>query len=430
MTRRHGEWNLVGYDADPLEASEYDIKVIADRMRERSDEAGEIKAILTAVADLDGWRGKTAEVFADKADGVTGDLGKVVERYEAVAAALDRWKGNVETARDDTWTALKKAEAAQETVEANQPFDGDGDAPAGQDTTDDNREDAEDDIAAARSDMRDAMEALDRAASARKEDIEDAADIWDDGFWGNVKGAIRDAADVIYVLVEALKIIALIVGLVILVLVFTIGAPFALIVVAVALSVAILAGTLMLYLSDTGHYSGADVAWALVDVGLSLVGGKAASAALRGMNRALPQIASRLNQSTRAAALNRLIGNSRTQFTNALNIADPSNNLARWTARLTGAAATEGQTAADDLTRLITTAPETLPATLRESLRNGGRELAGLNQQLAALRAAASGTPAAATLDGIENLIRLEQGVFAVDTANKGRDAVSTVLGD
>ena len=430
MTRRSGQWDLVGYDVDPMEASEYDVQKVAGDMRDRADEASEIKDILDAIKDLDGWRGKTAEMFAGKADDVTGDLGKVVDRYEAVAEALDRWKGNVSTARDDTWSALKKAEAAKETADANKPFEGEGDPPAGQDTTDDNREDAEDDLAAARGDMNAAMEALDSAASDRKDDIEDAADIWDDGFWGNVKGAIRDAADVIYIVVEALKIIALIVGLVILVLVFTIGAPFALIVAAVVLSVAILAGTLMLYLSDTGHYTGADVAWALADVALSLVGGKAASAALRGLKSAAPRIAARLGSVTEATALNRLIGNNVDQFRNALRIADPSNNLARWTARLSGEAATEGTRAADDLTRLINTAPDQLPATLRESLRNGGRELAGLNQQLAALRNAAAGTPELAGLDRIQQLIRLEQGVFAVDTANKGRDAVSTVAGD
>lgn len=427
MTRRTGEWHLVGYSADPVEASQWDVQRVASAMRNRADEADEIKSILKAVADLDGWRGETAEAFAEKAGEVLEDLGKVVSRYEAVATALDSWKVNVDTGRDDTWTALTKAQTAQQTIDDNQPYTGDGDEPPGQGKIDDRRTGAQSDLAAAVTAMADAMETLGTKARDRKGDIEDAADIWDDGWWGNFKGAIRDIADVIYVIVEALKIIALVLGVVILVLVFTIGAPFALVVAAIALSVAVLVGTLLLYTADSGHYDGTDVAWALADVALSFVGGKAASAALRGMKSLAPGIAVRLSQSTKAAALQRLIGGSRTQFQNALKIGDSSNNLVRWTARLTGAAATEGSQAGDDLLRLIRTDPAKLPSTVAQSLRNGGRELAGLNQQLAALRASTDDILHLAKLNSVERLIRTEQAVFSVDLANKIRDLATSI---
>ncbi|MFD1826820.1 MULTISPECIES: WXG100 family type VII secretion target [Mumia] len=427
MTKRSGDWDLVGHASDPIEASESEVRTVADAMRSRADEADEIKRILKAVSDLDGWRGKAAEAFADKADDVLEDLGKVVQRYEAVATALDSWKTNVETGRNDTWSALKKAEAAQKTVDENKPFEGEGEAPTGQDKTDETREGAEGDLGRAVSQMREAMEVLNRAARDRKNDIEDAAEIWDDGWWGDFKGSVRDMADVIHRVVEVLKIIALVLGALILVLVFTIGAPFALVVAAIVLSVAILAGTLLLYAADTGHYSGADVGWALVDVALSLVGGKAASAALRGIKSLAPQVASRLSQTTKAAALNRLISGKVTQFNNALKISNPSNNLARWTQKLTGAAAQEGQRAADDLIGLINTAPTKLPATVAESLRNGGRELAGLNQQLAALRRATDDAAHALQLDKVARNIKIEQIVFTTDFANKVRDAVGSV---
>lgn len=429
MSRRSGEWHLVGHSADPIEASAWDVSRVASAMRRRADEADEITSILQALSDLDGWRGQTAEAFAEKAGEVLDDLGKVVRRYEAVATALDTWQVNVEDGRDDTWTALKKAETAQQTIDANQPYTGTGDEPPGQGTIDDRRDDAEGNLAAAVTAMADAMEALGAKARDRKNDIEDAADIWDDGLWGDFKGAVRDIADVIYVIVEALKIIALVLGAVILVLVFTIGAPFALIVAAIALSVAILVGTLLLYTADSGHYDGSDVAWALADVALSFFGGKAASAALRGMKNVAPGIAIRLSESTSAAALQRLIGGSRTQFQNALRITDPSNNLARWTARLTAAAASEGRQAGDDLLRLIQTDPTRLPATIAQSLRNGGRELAGLSQQLVALRASTDDIVHLAKLDDIGSDILRAKALVWLDVANLTHDLTTTVAG-
>ena len=59
MTKRTGEWGLLFHPDDPIPASEYDVRKVASRMRTRANEAQEIKDILSAIADLDGWRGET-----------------------------------------------------------------------------------------------------------------------------------------------------------------------------------------------------------------------------------------------------------------------------------------------------------------------------------------------------------------------------------
>ena len=427
MTKRSGDWDLVGHASDPIEASEWDVRTVADAMRSRADEADEIRRILKAVSDQDGWRGKAAEAFAEKAESVLDDLGKVVQRYEAVATALDSWKADVETGRNDTWSALKRAEAAQKTIEQNKPFEGEGEAPAGQGKTDETREGAEGDLNGAVSQMREAMEALNRAARNRKNDIEDAAEIWDDGWWGDFKGSVRDNADAIYRAVEVLKIIALVLGALLLVLAFTIGAPIALLVAAIVLSVAILAGTLLLYTADTGHYTGTDVVWALLDTALALVGGKALSSALKGLGKVAPRIAAGWGEKMTASSLRALTNGKVVQVKNALKIRNPANGLRHWAQRMSDEAAAAGQRAADGLTRLINTSPEKLPATVAESLRNGGRELAGLNKQLAALRQAATDPAHISKLDDIGRKILIEQEVIVIDFANKVRDAVGSV---
>jgi hypothetical protein len=80
MTRRHGDWHLVGYDDDPVPASTWDVDTVERQTRARADEASDMREVLRRLADLDGWRGQAAEAFAERAEEVLGDLAQVEDR--------------------------------------------------------------------------------------------------------------------------------------------------------------------------------------------------------------------------------------------------------------------------------------------------------------------------------------------------------------
>jgi uncharacterized protein YukE len=404
VTRRAGDWGQFGYDGDPVPASEFDVDVVKREMGDRADEASEIKGILTRLAALDGWRGKAAEDFGDKADEVTGDLGKVAERYGEVEDALVKWRGAVSDARSETKAALDAAETAAETKgEDEKPETG----PGGGSGVDED----------ALRKLTEAMEALNGAAETAKSEIEDAADIWDDGWWGDFKGWVRRNADLIHAIVQVLEIVAAIVGAILLVVAIVATAPFWLVAAAVVLAVAVLVGTVLLVVADTGKADWGDVGWAVVGLAASLVGGKALTSAAKGLKSLVPAMASRIGTSTRGAALTRLIGGNRIQFTNALKIANPRNNLARWVSGLKGTAADEGAAAARrvlDVTRL--------QPTRLQSVLSQDRTLAQLRRQLSALRGMGPSADEIARMDEIQRNLRIALGTTTFGTGTMLKD--------
>jgi uncharacterized protein YukE len=366
VTARSGEWGLVGHDADPVPASETDVDTVAREMRSRADAARDVKDVLKGLADLDGWKGDAAEVFAQKAEEVLDNLGKVVERYDAVADALFSWGDEVGEARTSTWTALQDAEAAQQTIDANAEAKptGDEDLTPEQEATNDRRSGAQDDLAAARRALDDAMAALDSAADRAKDAIEDAADKWDDGPFAGLKSWIREHADIIDLIVTILEIVAIVLAVVLLVVVVFFTAPFWLIAAAVAVSAAILVGTIMLAAADTGKRDWKDVGLAALGLVLTFAGGGLAKLATRGLARLVPQVATRFgnaaSSATRAAWTQRLA--SWPAFQNASRITNPANNLARWATGVRGNMSTAVQ-ASDDAARAGVEALQTLPTT-------------------------------------------------------------------
>lgn len=307
MTRRHGDWPPAGHDDDPVPASQWDVEAVANRMRRRADDAADLKAVLQRLADLDGWRGKAAEAFAERAQDVLGDLGKVEDRYDGAAQAL--------------------------------------------------------------------------AGRAARE-IEDAADIWDDGWWGEFKGWVREHAELVYSVVKVLEIVAAVLGAVLLVLAIVGAAPLALVLLAVTAGVLIVAGQAMLAAADTGKADWGDVGWSLAGLAATLVGGKALTSAARGLKALVPGMAARVGAQSRAVALGRLVGGNRTQFLNAMKIANPRNNLARWVRRLSSAADAEGRAAAQRVDDVLRLQPSRLHAALAQD-----RQLAQLHASLNRLRA-------------------------------------------
>jgi uncharacterized protein YukE len=366
VTARTGEWHLVGHDTDPVPASETDVDTVAREMQSRADAARDVKDVLKGLADLDGWKGDAAEVFAQKAEEVLDNLGKVVERYDAVADALFSWGHEVGEARTSTWNALQDAETAQQTVDANAettPTGGEDLTPE-QESANDRRSGAEDDLAAARRALDNAMAALDSAADRAKDAIGDAADKWDDGMFSGLKNWIREHADIIDLIVTILEIVAIVLAVVLLVVVVFFTAPFWLVAAAVAVSAAILVGTIMLAAADTGKRDWKDVGLAALGLVLTFAGGGLAKLATRGLARLVPQVATRFgnaaSSATRAAWTQRLA--SWPAFQNASRITNPANNLARWVTGVRGNMSTAIQ-ASDDAARAGVEALQTLPTT-------------------------------------------------------------------
>lgn len=332
------DWHLVGYGSDPVPVDQWDVDDIADDMRERATKAASIRSTLSKLADLDGWRGETAEEFGDKAGKVLDDLEKVIDRYEDVASALDWWASAVGTGRTRTQQAVLDAEDAQRRIDSNDIDVASGPDPSQalldqQSQADTRKSQAQGDLADAQQAMRTAMDALDDAAETAKGKIDDAADNWDDGAWGNVKGVLRNAADVVEFLCKALEVIGAILGAVILVLALTIGAPIALLIAAVVVAVALLAGHLFLMMLDEGDIGWDTIGLDLVNVALSMTGLKLAgpiSRALGGLKGAVPGIALRAGSAARTAAISRLASGQTRLYENALRFASPGGRLAQW----------------------------------------------------------------------------------------------------
>lgn len=416
MSRRPLEWHLLDLDSDPVPASRSDVSSVARTMRSRADTASDMHDLLKKLSDLDGWRGKAAETFADKADDVLGDLGKVEDRYNAVAEALETWAGDVGTARTATKLALDSAATASEDLKKHPDHADTGDLTPEQSDDVTKHGEAKDALVAAKGKLQDAMDALDEAANRAKDNIEKAADIWDDGVWGNVKGWVRDHADLIDLICKILEIAAIVLAAITLVLALTIGAPFLLIALAVGAGVLLLAGHVALVLADTGKATWEDVAWDVVGLAATLVGGKAAINALKGLKGLVPAMASRVGASTRASALTRLVGNNGPQFNNALRIANPQNNLARWAAGLRSGAAAEGQAASQAVDDLMRITPDKVKVILAQD-----KSLAQMAETIKALRPMASSAEVAA-LDDIARNLKIAIGGSVTGSGVLGKD--------
>ncbi len=389
MTARHADWNLVGHGSDPIPASEIDIDNVAREMKSRADAARDVKDVLKNLAELDGWRGQAATAFAGKAEEVLDNLGKVVERYDAVSEALYTWGDDVGEARRATWTAVQNAETAQSTIDSNEkttPLPGEELTDA-EESANEARSGAQEDLEAARSAVQTAMENLDDAANRAKDRIEDAADIWDDGMFQGLKNWIRANADWIDALVTILEWAAIIIAAALLIAVIFFTAPAWLIGLAIGVAALTLVLVASLAFADTGKRDWGDVAMAAVGLVLTIFGGKLAQMAISNVGRLLPQVASRFGNaaaaSTRATWTSRL--SSWPAFQNASRITNPANNLARWVTSVRGNMATAIQSA-DDAASAAVNALDNLPSTRWDRLLTQDAGLSSARSTLEALR--------------------------------------------
>lgn len=329
MARRPGEWHLVGHDRDPVPADHDDVIGVASDYRKRATSLGDAYDILKDLSELDGWRGDAAERFAESADDGLGDIKKARDKYDRAADALEAYADAVSTARRDTMTALRAAEAAEDVRRTNavdglagvsEPTDAQRDAQRDRDRA---ASGARDDINAAAGDVSRALSALEDAAKTCAHEIGKAADSMEDGWFDDFKGWVRDHADLLKTIVKIIEWVAIAIAAIGLVLAFTIGAPFALIALGIAAAAAVL--LIDAALVAAGEESWTKLIWDVAGLALSIFGGKLAIKALSQMGKLAPATTKAMDEVASVAAKS-LPQNAK----NALRITNPNNPLYQW----------------------------------------------------------------------------------------------------
>lgn len=355
MTRRAGQWELLGHAEDPVPASEWDLQQAARRFDDRADDLEEAHGTLSRLSRLDGWRGKAAETFAEKADDVLADLDKARQKYADAGTALRTFAGKVDTARTRSWNALTEAVAADSAMRSNRP-----DPLAGvEDPTPEmcSAARAEGDrytaavcaLGDARTALAEALDDLEDAARQCADDLDAASAVFEDSTWDDVKGAVRSISGILVQICDVLEWVALGLAAIALAIAIFATAPIwgTIAAVVFALGVVVAAAILVirssLVVSESGEATWADVAWDGVGLLASAIGGRATVRALREVPGLLSGSAAAGRSAVTATARTNLPQNGR----NALNIADDANPLRVWAQREWDALAAPGRAAID-----------------------------------------------------------------------------------
>lgn len=185
---RVGEWHLLDHDDDPVPAEASGLDAVIRHYKEIAEMMTTQAALLKKVGEGDEslLKGESADAIREKAGESHERLAAAAGRYEDVHAALKEYQPALETARSETGTALKDAEAAAakqrgaegmpDPVNADRPDD----APP---LTDSERRDSQDrtnaiagakaDLDAAKAKCEAALETLQAAADRAKAKIKE-----------------------------------------------------------------------------------------------------------------------------------------------------------------------------------------------------------------------------------------------------------------
>ena len=114
MPARSGNWPLVGHPSDPVAG---DPDQLHDLTRYYATIAQTIKDQATVLqrigsGDTTELKGQSADAIRSRSKSVAASLTQTSGRYEAVAGALKAYAPALQTARDESWRAVKDAEAA------------------------------------------------------------------------------------------------------------------------------------------------------------------------------------------------------------------------------------------------------------------------------------------------------------------------------
>lgn len=338
MSKRPGEWHLLGHDSDPVPGDWEDIQDAATHLSGIAQTIADQVTRLRAIEDDDQiLRGEYADGLKNSCGDLADDLDRVQGRFEAVGEELATWWPSVQSARIETANILRRAEAAQEVIDANPAPD--PLAPGSPPPTEDEKDaeeirsgkvgSATDDLEQARRDFDGSMTRYDDKAKKVADAIKDASDDdMKDSGWDKFKGWVdqnagwlKKVADIISIVVTVVAVIAL----------FCTPAGWILAIVA---GIALLGVGIRFALAASGNGSWADFALDLVGV-LTLGTGKIAIALAKGSRLASLKVVGKYAGNL---ARTDAIANARTLFQNARWFNKPmvwltkSNPLSRWIA--------------------------------------------------------------------------------------------------
>ncbi|MEU6853375.1 putative T7SS-secreted protein [Actinacidiphila alni] len=208
------EWDVLDESRDPIPGDPYEVRAEATRL---SRMAGTIHDQITLLRDIAGDEnvGRFAEKLRETATGLRGDLGKVADRYEAVAGYLGHWADDLDACQSESLKALAKAKAAAPAAHAPVPHPpghvdpGPGSASGPDAPTPEQRkaaharDAAQVELAAAKRQLADIKQHRDDRASHWKQRIEDAEhDGLKDSRWDGFKDFVHQHAGLIKVLAD------------------------------------------------------------------------------------------------------------------------------------------------------------------------------------------------------------------------------------
>lgn len=423
MSRRQGDWHLLGHDSDPVPGDWEEIQDEATRISGIADDISDQIRRLRQIEDDDEiLKGEYADGLRDSCGDVAEDLERVHSRFETVGDELAGWWEPVQTARTRTWNALQDAEAAQQVIDANPEPDAapPGSPPPTQDQKDDEElragrvSGAQGDLDQARTAFENAMSDYDEKARKVADAIKDASDDdMKDSRWDKFKNWVDANATWLKWIADAISIIVTIVAVIAL---FCTPVGWVMLVVGV---LAVIGLGIRFALAATGNGSWTDFALDVVGILTLGTGRIAASLAKLGRAatlRAVAPVAGRVAQARTVAA-------ARQAFRDAPLLSKAgvwltrSNPLSRWIA---GRTAYSTEKAAWLTKELVPDATSAL-----QRLRAGGdTTAAALRQELDDI--AARFGPG--LVDGLHGgATRVAENVARVGT---GIDAGDTLLGD
>lgn len=439
MSARPGDWGLVGYASDPLPG---DVAEVDSQAKSYRDVAGEIDAQIARLKQIatgnDGQQGKYVDPLRDSATELSGELTKVQNRFDTVAAQLTTWATTLDDGRARSATILSDAEDAHTRVVQN--------APPSQPLPDDaSQADKDADDArgkrydAATTDLQNCVDAMTDLMEGTKHPpgvndvardvakaIKDAADdAVKDSWWdSHVKKWVHDHAHLIEVIVKVIAISAIVIAVAALIcatggfgLLALAGvsaealASIAAVGSALETVGAVLGGTLLVGHAAEMNAGVGDVGWgtiALDIVGLATFGlGRLASSFASGTVRTATAAA---KTSAAADATADLPSN----VTNALKISSDTNPLKVWAAAQESSAVSD---ALGDVDRSLDVLGSLTRVQLAARiLANGGTELA---EQTGKLQVLGDYSPVARTL--VSGALKLThvQSVVAIGEGGK-----------
>ncbi|MEN5074739.1 polymorphic toxin-type HINT domain-containing protein [Isoptericola cucumis] len=294
---RPGDWSPVGLDADPTPG---DPVLVLSGGQDYLEVAGSIDDAAGAMSRLDvaGTISAAVDALMETKEDTISEIRRAHSRYQATGDALVDYASALERVQAETLAALEQARQAQAAAQdAAGSRDRYADLADGASDPEEKREyaqqaeaagsnadDANGQVAAARSTIETATSDRDRAANdaiSRIEDITSGDDLndswWDD--WGSkVVAAIADIADMVSMVAGLLAVVVAFIPVV--------GTALAGVLIVVAAVAAIVSALANVTLAATGERSWAEAGIAIAGAALSVIGLGGAAKAATGLSKA------------------------------------------------------------------------------------------------------------------------------------------------